>query len=461
VKYIADLHLHSKYSRAVSSQMVVPEMARWGKIKGIDILGTGDFTHPLWFTELRSGLEEVGEGIFGVKDSILTDEEKAAVAFGEHFPNFVLSTEIASIYTQGGKPRRIHNLVLAPSFETVEKINAELKRRGANLMSDGRPIVGLSSREVCEIVFSIDRNALVFGAHVWTPWFSLYGSKSGFDSLEECYGEFSKEIFAAETGLSSDPAMNWRVKDLDTRAILSFSDAHSPAKLGREATVFEIPNGKLSYPIIAQAIRMGSGITEGTEAKIAYTIEFYPEEGKYHYTGHRSCKVRQSPEETAKKGTTCPVCGRPLTVGVMHRVQELADREVAVKKERLEGEEFEGIVDGEKKRLPYVMLVPLQEILAESMKTSFTSLNVINEYKKMTKILGSEYKVLLQTKPEDITRVSGERTAEGIMKVRAGEILVEPGYDGVFGQVKIWGFEERKEGEVREKKRPEEQMTLF
>ncbi len=460
MRYIADLHLHSKYSRAVSKQMVIPEMARWGKIKGIDVLGTTDFTHPLWLAELKSFLEEVGEGVYGVRDSVLTEEERAAAAFGERFPYFVLSTEISSIYTQGGKPRRIHNVILAPSFETVEKINSELKRRGANLMSDGRPIVGLSSQEICEIVFSIDEKALVFGAHVWTPWFSLYGSKSGFDSLEECYGEFSDRIYAVETGLSSNPEMNWRVKDLDTRSILSFSDAHSPPKTGREATVFEIPEGELKYDTLVKAIRTGNRITEGPEPRIVYTIEFYPEEGKYHYTGHRNCGVRQSPGETIKKGEMCPVCGKPLTVGVMHRVEELAGREIKTKKVKIEGEDFEGIVDEERKRAPYVMLVQLQEILAEAMGSNFTSLNVVNEYKKLTKILGPEFKVLLQTKPEEIARVSGVKVAEGIQKVRKGDILVEPGYDGVFGQVRIWGLEE-KEGGVEEKRKADEQMTLF
>jgi uncharacterized protein (TIGR00375 family) len=451
MKVIADLHLHSKYSRAVSRQMVIGEMARWGKVKGIDLLGTGDFTHPLWMAELKSCLEETGEGVYGVKDSFLTAEERAAVAFGEGFPSFMLSVEISSIYTQGGKPRRIHNVVLAPSFETAEKINAELKRRGANLMSDGRPIVGLTSAEICELVFLVDKNALVFGAHVWTPWFSLYGSKSGFDSLEECYGNFSERIYAVETGLSSDPAMNWRIKDLDSRAILSFSDAHSPAKLGREATVFEVE--KLGYEEVRRAI---------VDKKIAYTIEFYPEEGKYHYTGHRNCKVRQSPKETAGAGTICPVCGGQLTVGVMHRVQELADREVEVKRERLKGEEFEGIIDKEEKRIPYVMLVQLEEILAEAMKSNRTSLNVLNEYKKLTKTLGAEFKILLQIKPEEIARVSGERVAEGIQKVRKGEILIEPGYDGVFGQVRIWGLEKEQEGgAVVQGKKVEEQMTLF
>ncbi|MDP4030728.1 MAG: endonuclease Q family protein, partial [Candidatus Beckwithbacteria bacterium] len=290
MQVVADLQLHSKYSRAVSPDMVIPIMAEWGEKKGIDLLATGDWTHPLWFKELEANLEEAGEGIYKLKNS--TKKTR-----------FLLSGEISSIYTDGGKGRRVHTLFFAPSLEVVRKINEELVKRGANLLSDGRPIVGLSCQQLCEAVWGIDERVLVIPAHAWTPWFSLYGSKSGFDSIEACFGKYSDKIYAVETGLSSDPVMNWRIPDLDSRAIISSSDAHSPKKMGREATVFSGDlKGELTFTDIAGAIgERFLGENKG-RLKIAYTIEFYPEEGKYHYTGHRNCKVVQSPEETKKKG---------------------------------------------------------------------------------------------------------------------------------------------------------------
>ena len=415
MELIADLHFHSKYSRAVSPQMVIPEMAKWAKKKGIDLVGTSDWTHPLWLRELRNDLFEVSEGVYAVKE----DPEG---------PRFILVTEIASIYSQGGKGHRIHNLVLAPNFVTVEAINKKLQGRGVKLLSDGRPMTGLSSLELCELVFSVSKECLVIPAHAWTPWFSLYGSRSGFDSIKECFGQFTDQIYAIETGLSSNPAMNWRLEELDKRSIVSFSDAHSPQKLGREATVLTMEKDRYTYQDVAHAIK---------EGKIASTIEFYPEEGKYHYTGHRNCQVKQSPEETKKLGTTCPVCGRPLTVGVMHRVEELATRPADYHP---------------KNRPPYKMLVPLMEILSESLGAGVSSQTVVNEYNRLTERLGSELAVLLKTDPLEIAKIAGEKIAQGIKKVRDGEIVVDPGYDGVFGTVKIWG-----EKEAEEKK----QMSLF
>ncbi|MCJ7792551.1 MAG: endonuclease Q family protein [Candidatus Marinimicrobia bacterium] len=415
MELIADLHLHSKYSRAVSRQMTISEMAKWAKKKGIDLVGTSDWTHPLWLRELRNDLLEVGEGVYAPKE-------------GPKGPRFLLVTEIASIYSQGGKGHRIHNLVLAPNFEMVEAINKQLQGHGVKLLSDGRPMTGLSSLELCELVFSVSKECLVIPAHAWTPWYSLYGSRSGFDSIKECFGQFTDQIWAIETGLSSDPAMNWRIEELDKRSIVSFSDAHSPQKLGREATVLAMEKDRYTYQDVAHAIK---------EGKIASTIEFYPEEGKYHYTGHRNCQVKQSPEETKKLGTTCPVCGKPLTIGVMHRVEELATRPADYQP---------------KNRPPYKMLVPLMEILSESLGAGTSSQTVINEYNRLTERLGSELVVLLKTDPLEIAKIAGEKIAQGIKKVRDGEIVVDPGYDGVFGTVKIWG-----EKEVEEKK----QMSLF
>jgi len=420
MEIIADLHLHSKYSRAVSQNMVVPQISLWASKKGIDLVGTADFTHPLWFRELKENLREKEEGIFSLKDNSSSTL-------------FLLSTEISSIYTQEGQSHRIHNLILAPDFKTVEEINNKLRSRGVNLMSDGRPISGLSSPQLCEIIFSIDENCLIIPAHAWTPWYSLYGSNSGFDSIRECFGEFTDQIYAVETGLSSNPAMNWRIAELDKRSIVSFSDAHSPQKLGREATVFEVEDiKKLKYEDIRQAI---------INHQIAYTIEFYPEEGKYHWTGHRLCQIKQSPEETAKLGAICPVCGRKLTIGVMQRVEELASRSA------------EEVVKAD--RPPYFMIVPLLEIIAEVMENTVSSQTVINRYEQMVEKFGSEFDVLLKTPIELISQIFGEKTAEAINKVRQGQIFVDPGYDGVFGTVKIWPDAE---GQKEEKK---EQMSLF
>jgi uncharacterized protein (TIGR00375 family) len=416
MEIIADLHLHSRFSRAVSQQMVLPEIAKWVARKGINLVGTGDWTHPLWFRELKEKLEEAKEGIYRLKGS-------SSQVF------FLLSTEISSIYSQGGQSHRIHNLIFAPNLSVVEEINNKLRSYGVNLLSDGRPITGLSSQQICELVFSIDKNCLVIPAHAWTPWYSLYGSNSGFDSLQECFGEFADQIKAIETGLSSDPGMNWRIAELDNRSLVSFSDAHSPQKLGRETTLFDL-EANFNYQQFKEAL---------VSEKIVSTIEFYPEEGKYHWTGHRSCQVKQSPEQTKKLGSICPVCGRKLTIGVMHRVEQLATRPADFQPE---------------KRPPYKMLVPLVEILAEVKNSSVSSQNVENEYLRLTTEFGSEFNFLLKTSLEEIKKAGGERLAEGIDKVRRGDIFIDPGYDGVFGKVKIWPVE-------TEKSEAKEQMSLF
>ena len=320
MKFVADLHLHSKYSRAVSQEMILPKMASWAKLKGINVLATGDFTHPFWFDKLKNELEEAGNGLYRLKSisdksQVISDKLNSAKDV-----LFLLSCEISSIYGQGGKTRRIHNLFFFPSLDSVEKFNKELLKRGANLRADGRPIVGIPSRNLAEIALSCDEKVLVIPAHAWTPWFSIFGSFSGFDSIAECFGDMSRYVYGIETGLSSDPSMNWRIDDLDNRSILSFSDAHSLEKMGREATVFEAD--EVSYESIYEAIKG----TKSTKSKIVFTIEFYPEEGKYHFTGHRDCNFSQSPEETAKNGNVCSVCHRQLTIGVMHRVEQLQVR---------------------------------------------------------------------------------------------------------------------------------------
>lgn len=411
MRVVADLQIHSKYSRAVSREMTIPNIAMWAKKKGIDLVATGDWTHPLWLKELQENLTEEEEGIYG---------------YGKI--KFLLATEISSIFSQGGRTRRVHTLIWVPSFREAYGIAKEMAKRGCNIVSDGRPIVGLSCKNLAELVWEKCEEAIIIPAHSWTPWFSVFGSSGGFDSLEEAFGEHAKKILAIETGLSSDPAMNWRIKELDNKAIVSFSDAHSLTKLGREATVFELD--KISYPEIRQSLE---------KKKIAYTLEFYPEEGKYHYTGHRMCKVVQTPAETRYKGKICPVCGRNLTVGVMHRVEILAGREITPVEntDRLGVKWYRHPTDSSKS--PFVRMVALEEILAEVYKIGKSAKKVRGIYESLIDKLGSELKILMKLPLEKIAKVGGGRLAEGIGKVRCGDIVVRPGYDGEYGVVKIWG----------------------
>ncbi len=422
--------------------MILPEMEKFALKKGIDVLTASDFTHPLWFRELKAQLVEDTEGIYSLKSNIKDQKSKI---------KFVLSTEISSIYSQGGKTRRVHNLVFAPNLATVEKINTELIKRGCNLSADGRPIIGLSSRNLLDLVLSIDPKAFLIPCHAWTPWFSLYGSFSGFDSIDECFQDLSKEIYGVETGLSSDPEMNWRIKELDNRSILSFSDAHSAIKMGREATVFEL--SELSFSNIKNAIKRTG------DEKISYTIEFYPEEGKYHYTGHRNCKITQTPEETKEKGIICPVCKRGLTVGVMERVEKLASRPTHLKTS-VDESGVTWVTDPTNLHPKYVKLVPLIEIIAESVGVMPGSLKVINKFDEMVLAFGSELKTLIKTPISDIEKQFGERVAQGIDKVRRQDIYVNPGFDGEYGKVKIWDGKEENQSQTKAKKE-ESQLGLF
>jgi len=488
MQIIADLQLHSKFSRAVSPQMVIPQIHAWAKRKGIGLVATGDWTHPLWMKEIRTNLEEIGNGLLKLRTEVAnknfdpssvarltpssTKPPKASEA-GRNFvrspyadPLFLLATEVSCIYSQGGKGRRVHTLIWVPSFDSADKINKEMTRQGCNLLSDGRPIIGLTSIQVAELVLTIEPKALIIPAHAWTPWFSVYGFMSGFDSIDEAFGPYAKHIYAVETGLSSSPAMNWRIKELDTRSILSFSDAHSGPKIGREATVFDIPNGKLSYDAIYEAIRgtqqnneLGITNIEKTNknrnskfiiphSSIAFTIEFYPEEGKYHWSGHRACNIRWGPIEIEKNGSSCPVCGKPLTQGVEQRVGKLAGRsekdlnlELRTTNYELGGKKASIQMTGSKtfpKRPPFVSLVPLQEILSECIGSPVASPKVQTPYRQLTDALHGEFNVLLGASHQEIAAVAGERVAVGIQKVRDGDIIIDPGYDGVFGVVKIW-----------------------
>lgn len=435
----ADLEVHSKYARAVSPSMNVPTIAEWADKKGISLVGTGDFTHPMWFRELASNLTEDGYGIYKLK--------------GKEFKSrFLLTSEVSCIYLHDGKGRRVHLLVYLPGFTEVEKFNNSLSAHGANLFSDGRPIIGLTLSQVATFALEASPKALIIPAHVWTPWFGFYGSMSGYDSLHEAFGDLIDYIPAIETGLSSDPAMNWKIGELTQKAIVSFGDAHSPQKLGREATVFEVEY--LSYDSIYNAL-WGKG-----EDKIAFTLEFYPEEGKYHYTGHRKCNVVYSPNEARKLGMVCPVCGKPLTLGVASRVETLATKDVETLSETdslgvrwIKASGPEGIQPGGNEK-PYVMLVPLLEILSESLEKGVASQAVTSLYDHLVARFGSEFAVLLKTPTSDLEKTAGIKVAEAVAKVRSGDIFIKPGFDGVFGTVKIWKQKEEN------KARPD-QTSLF
>lgn len=404
MKIIADLHIHSKYSRATSRDMDLEHIYQSAREKGITVVGTGDFTHPEWFSELKNKLTPMAPGLYRLQS------QKEDVAF-------VVTGEISNMYTRNGRGRRIHNLIVLPSLESAEKINNILSWQG-NLKSDGRPILGMDSAELLQIVMDAEPNALFVPAHIWTPWFGLFGSMSGFDNMEEAFGEMAGDIYALETGLSSDPPMNWRVSALDRFALISNSDAHSPAKLGREANVFDT---ELSYPAIRDAI------VQKDNTKFLYTVEFFPEEGKYHYDGHRACGVRMSPEQRKKVQGICPQCGRQMTVGVLSRVDALADRK-------------EGFVRPDV--IPYKRLVPLPEIIAEALSVGVQTKTVQNQYQKLIQRFSNEFHILLDVPEQELEEFTLPRIAEGIKKVRKGELIIDPGYDGEFGKVKIFSSEE-------------------
>lgn len=439
--FVTDLHLHSQYSRAVSQSMNLLVMSQFARQKGIEILSAADWTHPIWFREIKSQLEETKEGLFTLKNPIDDGEEIY----------FLLSTEISCIFSQKGKSHRMHNLILAPSFRAAEKIQHELIKRGANLSSDGRPIIGLTSKQLLQLILECDERAMLIPCHIWTPWFSLFGANSGFDSIDECFEDMSEYIYGIETGLSSDPQMNWQIAELDTRTILSFSDAHSPAKMGREETVLRLVSP--SYDNIREAIMSQYLKHQGKQVRnnISYTIEFYPEEGKYHYNGHRKCNVYQTPEETRDKGDICLVCKRKITVGVMQRLQELSNRKVdGIIQENQQG--LRWIKDPSGNHPPFVKIVPLNEIIAEALKTTVATIKVRSMFDKMIFELGNELDILLRLPVEEIRTVAGEKIAHGIAKVRASDIYIKPGYDNEYGIVKIWHEEKLQEEVVAGKK---------
>ncbi len=408
MRYLADLHLHSPASRSTSPAMTLENLHLWAQLKGVTLLGTGDFTHPARLAEIRERLAPAEAGLYRLKRPFINDGEVPRLCRGK--VRFLLTAEISTIYSRAGKVRRVHHLLLARNLAAVNRINRALSRVG-NLASDGRPILGLDSRELLKVVLTSHPENLLIPAHAWTPHFSVFGAFSSFSSLEECYGDLSCEIPAIETGLSSDPPMNRRLTQLDGRALISNSDAHSLPKLMREATIFETD---LSYPALREALGAGGG------KGLIGTVEFFPEEGKYHYDGHRKCGISCSPSETRKYKGRCPVCGKKLTLGVLHRVEALADRG--------EGE----IPPGK----PFASLIPLQEILSEVLAVGVGSKKVDREYRRLLAAFGNEYTILTKTHLPEL-RGESPAAAAAIGRVRAGRVEIAPGYDGVYGRIGI------------------------
>ncbi|MDH3394265.1 MAG: UvrD-helicase domain-containing protein, partial [Desulfobulbaceae bacterium] len=416
--YLADLHIHSPFSRATSKTSNLAGLFAWAQVKGIHLVGTGDFTHPGWFSQLKEQLIEAEPGFFKLRDEDLPPAIEGVTP--EAIPvRFTLTAEISSIYKRHGKVRKVHNILYAPDFESVERINTVLAGIG-NIESDGRPILGLDSRDLLEIVLEQAPGGFMVPAHIWTPWFSLFGSRSGFDTIDECFGDLSEHIFALETGLSSDPAMNRLISALDRFTLISNSDCHSPGKLGREVNIFD---SEFSFFAMREALKKpGTGFTG--------TVEFFPEEGKYHCDGHRKCAVCLEPEASRRLDDICPVCSRPLTVGVLHRVMELADRNEPLYPENAPTVES---------------LIPLAEVLSEILGTGAASKGVMKQYSRLINLFGSEFSLLRSTPIEEISKKYSPVLAEAILRMRNGKVIRQPGYDGEFGEIKVFT-----EGEIDE-----------
>lgn len=408
--YYTDLHIHSKYSRATSKSCNLEELAVWAKKKGLSLISTGDFTHPAWFNEIKEKLVPAGEGVYRLRPDI-----EKALSLGENPVRFLLSVEISTIYKKGDKTRKVHHVVFCPSIETAHIFREKLDALG-NIKSDGRPILGLDSRNLLETVLESGEGSFIIPAHIWTPWFSVLGSKSGFDSIEECYDDLSEHIFAVETGLSSDPQMNWHVSKLDKYRLVSNSDAHSPSKLAREATVFD---HNPDYYSLMHALKTGEGYVG--------TVEFFPEEGKYHEDGHRKCNICLSPEDTKKLNGICPVCGKPVTIGVSYRVNELSDRKEIITPPSTAGEVFS--------------LVPLQEIVSEIMQVGPQSKSAVCEYERLVHRFGSELAILQDIPTDEISKAS-TLLGEGISRLRQGKVIKHAGYDGEYGVIKLFEDDE-------------------
>lgn len=419
MKFIADFHIHSRFSRATSKSLDLEHLYVSAQLKGITVIATGDITHPEWFKEICEKLEPAETGLYRLKKHIekKCDEWVPLLCRGK--VRFVLNTEISSIYKKKGKTRKNHNLFFFPDLVVAESFNRKVAKIG-NIVSDGRPILGFDTRNLLEILLETSEQAFLVPAHIWTPWFSLLGSKSGFNSLKECFDDLSSHVFAVETGLSSNPVMNWRVSFLDGLTLISNSDAHSPDKLGREANIF---NTELSYPAIKKAIQYRNS------KNFLGTYEFYPEGGKYYLDGHRNCGVHFSPEMSLTNGGKCPICEKPLTVGVLNRVDELCDRK--------EGEKPQ-------KTSPFYSKIPLKEILSEILKVGVGSQKVMRYYQHCLHVLGPELAILDSVPLPDIELAGIPMLKEAVKRMREGNIHIVPGYDGVFGKIQIFKENENK-----------------
>lgn len=430
MKFIADLHIHSKFSRATSRDMTFDNLAYWAKAKGISLVASGDFTHPEWFFLTKQKLEPCGNGFFRLKT--ITPPANGflkSLSLSRDDVYFILSTEVSLIYSKKGKVRKIHLLVLVPDLESAEKINQRLSGLG-NLRADGRPVLGLDAKIFLKMIADLCPRCVIIPSHIWTPWFSLFGANSGFDSIEECFEEMTPFIFALETGLSSDPLMNWRLSTLDRYALVSNSDAHSPSRLGREANVFDT---EFSYNGLVSALK------NRDPQRFLYTIEFFPEEGKYHYDGHRKCNVVFSPRESRKTNNICPRCGKKLTIGVLHRVEELADREP------------NQIPPG---KIPFKNLIPLNEIIAEALGKTAECQSVWEVYFRFIHEFGNEHLILTEIPISELARIQPEKVSLGIDRMRKGLVHIEPGHDGFYGRISLFPVEESQDSS-------EGQLSLF
>lgn len=408
IKKILDLHIHSKYSRACSPELELPKIARVCAQKGVDIVATGDFTHPVWFKHIEESLEEIrNTGIYQLKNNTSSKTK------------FILGTEISCIYKHKEKTRRLHLVILAPNIEAVRKFNIVLENRGVNLKADGRPIMGLTGKQILQILLDIDERFMIIPAHAWTPWFAVFGSKSGYDSLKDCFEELTPHIRAIETGLSSDPIMNRRLSALDKITLVSNSDAHSLENLGREANVLAFKSERqVTYDNILEIIKTGD------KNKFLYTIEFYPEEGKYYFDGHLTCEYWSDPKETKKKKGVCPECKKQMTIGVLHRVDDLADRE----EKNIPWKKF----------VSYKYIVPLKEVIGKVFGVGIKTKKVQKEYDRLISNLGNEFEILLKKNKEEINHVASHPSiSTAIMNMRSGNVKILPGYDGKFGVVDV------------------------
>ena len=423
---LVDFHIHSRYSRACSQSLTPATIAQWARMKGLRVVGTGDFTHPEWLAELEHHLVEDGSGLLALAPADADDVAARTPPSCRGDIRFLLTTEISTIYKAGDKTRKVHHVIVVRDFASARRFNETLGRLG-NLASDGRPILGVDSKRILEITLGVGGGAYLIPAHIWTPWFSLLGHRSGFDSLEECFGDLAPEVFAVETGLSSDPLMNRRLSALDRLTLVSNSDAHSPAKLARECTAFRCAP---AFDALKTALRQRDGY--------AGTIEFFPEEGKYHFDGHRKCGQRMRPEATCAAGGLCPACGKEVTVGVMHRVQELADRTP----------EAAGAAAA-----PFQRLIPLQEIIAEALAVGVATRGVQDAYLDLLGRLGPELHVLRHAPLDALDDAAPANVAEAVRRMRRGEVYIEPGYDGEFGTVRLFSADERQQRYV--------QLSLF